>query len=448
FFVKRDTLWKYLVCGVCIAALYIPGWEVFTNQIAKGGIGGPDGWLSPPSSNAFGNYIDYCFNDSFLLKLIFFVSFTGTVLIYRGKVPLTSKHYLSVFLFFTPFLIAYFYSIHVNPVFQFSILLFSFPFLLLLMFSFLPHDRISFTSKLLLFVVTIAGCYSTINEKKYYETSHFTEFRSVAKGIQKALQDHGRESVTVISNVHSPYYLNYYLKEPYKLSDTGVTRITNEQERDAFYAALANAQTPYLAYAYSNIYTPVEFDVAIRQYFPTVMHLDTFLNSGFRLYTRNTAERPIHDVADLVRIADLKDASLLNRADSNQKEDPVIRFTSNDEFGPSVEGAASGFGLRKGCVIQGEATLLNHDNLSGIMLVFSIEQGPNKMFYKASDATLFRHGLKLPVKMALVAELPSDIPPEAVVKLYVWNKDKRSFGLQDLKLSVYRERPNTFFPPM
>ncbi len=448
FFVKRDTIWKYLVCGVLILVLYIPGWEVFTHQLAKGGIGGPDGWLSPPGSDAFGNYIDYCFNDSFLLKLIFFITFTGTVIIYRGKVPFTSRHYLSVFLFLTPFLIAYFYSILVNPVFQFSILLFSFPFLLLLLFSFLPIDRISFTSKFLLFVITIAGCHSTVNEKKYYETSHFTEFRAVSKGIQIAKQEYGSESVTVIANVHSPYYLNYYLEDTFKLRDTGVTRITSEQERDAFYAALATAKTPYLAYAYSNIYTPVEFDVAIRQYFPIVMQLDTFLNSGFRLYTRNIAERPIHDVADLVRSADMSAANFSSRVDTSNKINFAINFSPSDEFGPSVEGDASGFGLRKGCVIQGEATILDHDSLSGIMLVFSIEQGSNKVFYKANDGTLFRHGLKVPVKMSLVAELATEIPEDAVVKLYVWNKDKRSFKLQDLKLSVYRERPNTFFPPM
>ncbi|MGR6088917.1 MAG: glycosyltransferase family 39 protein [Arcticibacter sp.] len=444
FFLDKSTFWKYLMCGLGIVILYIPGFDIFMHQLSKGGIGGPDGWLSAPGPYAFGIYLDYVFNDSTILKFIYFVAFTGVVMVYRGKVSFGKWHVVSLLLFLVPFGIAYFYSIYVNPVFQHSILLFSFPFLLLFLFSFFPKDRYGITAKVVLAITVFAGFYSTVFEKNYYQKQHFTEFREISNSINSTIEEYTKDSVTVIANVHSPYYLNYYLKDGFELDSNDVTRISNEVERDAFNRQVSSATTPFLIYAYSNIYSPPERDLFIRHFYPNVVELDTFLHSGFRLYSRSAESRPLQTFPDRLILANLHAHDYAYRFDSLRQS---VRFSKLDEYGPAVTLPIKGTGLAAGQVLMGKAVLSDYDTLSDVHIVITIEKNGNKYLYKSSDAILFRcqsKNLCVPV----VVELENDLPQDAELKLYVWNKGGRSFYLKSLELEVYKSRPNTFFPPM
>ncbi|MFM7767634.1 MAG: glycosyltransferase family 39 protein [Bacteroidota bacterium] len=444
FFLDKTVLWKYLLCGVGIVVLYLPGLDIFLHQLSKGGIGGPDGWLSAPGPDAFGSYLDYVFNDSKLLKFIFFVAFTGVVMVYRGKVAFAKWHVVSLLLFLVPFFVAYFYSVYVNPVFQYSILLFSFPFLLLFLFSFFPKERYGITAKIVLAITVFAGFYSTVFEKKYYHKQHFTEFRSISNDINATLEEYSKDSVTVIANVHAPYYLNYYLKDGFSLDSNSVTRISNEFERDAFNSGVAKSNTPYLIYAYSNIYSPPERDLFIRHFYPNVVELDTFLNSGFRLYSRSNDSRPVQTYPDRQIFANLKSNDYAYRFDTLRQS---VKFSKLDEYGPAVNLPIKGSGLAKGQVLIGKAIVSDYDSLSDLHIVITVETKSNKYLYKSNDAILFRC-LSKDLCIPVVVELESDLPQDAELKLYVWNKGGRIFNLRSLELEIYRSRPNTFFPPM
>ena len=445
FFIHRSMFVKYLACGLAILLLYLPAFDLFTYQLSKGGLGGPDGWLSAPTPEAFGKYLDYVFNDSSHLKLIFFVAFTGVVLVYRGKVVFGKWHILSLILFLVPFAVAYFYSIWINPVFQYSILLFSTPFFLMFLFSFFPANRYGITAKVVFFIILFSGFYSTVYEKSYYQKKHFTEFRSVAQSIKTTITEHGRDSVTITANVHSPFYLNFYLPPEMQMDSGDVTRVIDEKERLAFTNKVIASKSPYLIYAYSNIYSPPERDVFIRNYFPDLLAIDTFMNSGFRLYAKSGHGNPKQSFADLTYVADLTIGDYRSRFDSLTSS---VSFGSLDEFGPSIVVEASKAGLQSGNVVEGKAIILNADSLQGVQLVLSIEHDNQKYYYKAMDADVFANTLGQAVSVPLVVELVDSIPPEAELKLYVWNQGKRVFKLVSLELKIYRSRPNTFFPPM
>jgi uncharacterized membrane protein len=445
FLIRRALFTKYFLCGLAIVILYLPGYDVFIHQLEKGGLGGPDGWLSAPSSDAFSLYLDYVFNDSRYLKLICFISFTGIVLIYRGKVLLGKWHLLSLLFFLVPFGIAYFYSVLVNPVFQYSILLFSMPFLLLFIFSFLPSNRYGITAKVILFMVVFAGFYSTIYEKGYYRKQHFTEFRSIADSINKAISNYGKDAVTVITNIHSPYYLNHYLSTDFQLDSNMVTRITNEQERFAFNTNVLSSEKPFLIYAYSNIYTPPERDVFIRYYFPNLIAIDTFLNSGFRLYAKEDKIQSLQSIPDLTFMLNKSDSAYKSRYDSNSNS---ISFNSSDEFGPALSLSSSNVGLRPGNFLYGQAIINGYDKLEGVAIVIAIEKNGQKSLYKSIDASLFDGGTNQTICIPIVAEVKETIPLDSELTIYLWNRGKRSFKVQLLKLDVFHSKPNTFFPPM
>lgn len=445
FFLDRSLIFKYALCGLAILVLYLPGVQVMWHQLGKSGLGGPNGWLSAPDSDVIGNYLDYIFNDSHQLKLIFFVAFTGVVLVYRGKVAFGKWHLLSLVLFGIPVAIAYYYSLFVNPVFQFSILLFSTPFLLLFLFSFFPAERYGVTAKFVLSIIIIAGLYSTIKEKRYYHKQHFTEFRTIAQAIDNAIDEFGKDAVTIAANVHSPYYLNYYLKPASQLDSSVVTRIVDGAERTAFHNLVASSKSTYLVYAYSNIYTPPERDVFIRHYFPKLLQVDTFMHSGIRIYTKRSDVSMQQTSPDLTLQANLMDPMFRNRLDSAGKS---VAFQASDVFGPMVEGSTAKTGIQSGNVVAGKAVLVNGDTITGVELVLSIEKDNKKYFYKSIEAGDFAVANSQSVCVPIVAELEGFIPADATVKLYLWNRGGRVFRLRELELNIYRSRPNTFFPPM
>ncbi|MFM7053361.1 MAG: hypothetical protein ACKOX7_01320, partial [Bacteroidota bacterium] len=284
----------------------------------------------------------------------------------------------------------------------------------------------------------------TVFETNYYQKQHFTEFRSISNSINTTLDEYSIDSVTVVANVHSPFYLNYYLKQEFQLDSNDITRIFNENERDSFNVKVSSSQTPYLIYAYSNIYTPPERDVFIRQFYPNLVAIDTFLNSGFRLYSRSADSSPAQTFPDKNIDADFKSIDFAHRFD---KLSQSIKFSSLDDYGPSISLPVKGLGLTKGQVLVGKALISDCDSLLNIHVVLSIEKNGNMHEYKSNDATLFRCRTKN-LCLPIVLELESELPQDAELKLYIWNKGGRTFYLKSLELEIYRSRPNTFFPPM
>jgi len=126
-YLRGPKLLKYLGCGLLMFICFLPAMPVFLAQVAIGGLGGPEGWLGKPDSDALFNYLKYGFNDQLVLLILMLVFVVALVFVSRKKIWFSSRQLLVICLFITPPLIAYFYSVWVNPVFQYSVLLFNFP---------------------------------------------------------------------------------------------------------------------------------------------------------------------------------------------------------------------------------------------------------------------------------------------------------------------------------
>lgn len=442
FFVKRTTIVPYLLSGVLILLLYLPHQDVFIHQLMKGGIGGPDGWLGPPGKDAFSKFIDYCFNNSYQLKIIYFILFAGIILSFRKDVKFSKFHIFSILFFLLPFAIAYYYSIWKNPVFQHSVLLFSFPYLLLFIFSFFPRDRSGTTLSILLFAVLAGGLYSTVTEKKYYTTKHFSEFRGIAERVKQLDTALGSENITKTISVFSPYYIQYYLdyyQHPVKFE---LTSIMTKEEIVKFNKLVEKSNTPYFLYSFSNVYDDPELDMVIRAEYPWLVVKDSMLNSGLRLYSKTGKDSALNKMAVYSYSNGFENGEWndeLAFRDSVHKNggNYSIHFTKDNEYGPSYSKKLRDLNLMPGSKIEVSAAFFSKGTVDHAKLVLSIEKNGQSIIWLSTNLNKYVSQKDQWQRVFLTATLPSELSGDEEIKIYSWNEKKEDYFMDDFRVNGY-----------
>jgi hypothetical protein len=442
FFLRRETFLPYLLSGAAIVLLYIPGSGVFIHQLGKGGVGGSEGWLGPPESDSFEKYLKYVFNDSGNLRLLFLIIGVGSYLVYRKNVKPGKYQLLCILFFLLPFFIAYYYSIWKNPVLQYSVLLFSFPFLLLLLFSFIPAGTPGKTVTFLIIIVLTGGAYSTIEEKKYYSSQHFSEFRGIADRIIELDSKYGKDSINHVINIHAPYYINYYLDKKDHKTNFSLYRVTSDEEIYEFSKIVEESRTPYFLFAFSNMFDTPEFDQIIRSRYRYLLLRDSMLYSGLRFYTLHKVENSINQLPLFTYQYGFENQ--LWEKESDFKDDSLIfegmhsaHISSEDEYGPGFFTTTGKTGIQKGSKIELSA-VFNSDNLpTNAKLVFSIEKNGKSLIWEGRDIDQY---LKISSKWARVymtVNIPFPLTGDEDLKIYCWNEKRKNVWMDDFRMDVF-----------
>ncbi|MBL7916287.1 MAG: glycosyltransferase family 39 protein [Bacteroidia bacterium] len=445
FFVRKQTLVPYLLAGVAIVLLYLPHYNLFIHQLAKGGVGGADGWLGPPKSDAFVKYLEFVFNDSRQLLILFSMIMSGTILLYKKEIRVTKYHFLALFFFLTPFAIAYFYSIYKNPVFQHSVLLFSFPFLLLFIFSFIPNNTKGLTAAFLTVVILTGGAYSTVKEKKYYSTPHFSEFRGIAKRIQELDVKYDPATMDKVVNVFHPYYLQYYLDILKHPTDFKINSVMNDSEVKSLNRLVTESRKNYLLFAFSNTYDDPAIDALIRTQFPFIIEQDSFFNSGLRLYSKDKNGMVWNALPDAVlsygfETGEWSDELKFRDSSSVAAGKYAIKIDSGNEFGPGLFRSVSELKLSPGSSVDISIKGMSPESVSGAKLVVSIEKNNETLSWQASD---FDRYLSEPGKWSTVVmhfDLPTNLKGDETIKIYCWNEKRKVIYFDDFKMNIYFPR--------
>ncbi len=444
FFLRKTTIVPYLVAGVAIVLLYLPHVDLFFHQLSKGGVGGADGWLGPPGDDALGKYLDYCFNDSSRLKLLYFIIVSGTILLYRKEVKLHRFHLLAILFFAIPFAIAYYYSIWKNPVFQFSVLLFSFPYLLLLLFSFIHPSASSFTVRFLVIVVLLGGFYSTVYEKKYYKSSHFTEFRGIAYRVKELDAKFVGDSITKTISVFSPYYINYYLEKADHDADFKLTSVMSVEERKEFRRIVEASKTPYFLHAFSNVYDDPQFDLVIRSKYPWILLRDSMLNSGLRFYSREKSDSalnrlPIYSTQYGFEKEEWSGEMAFRDSVVKYEGNYAAHIAPDQEYGPGYKKKITEVGIEKGSVVELSAVIYSEKSMEGVKLVLSVDNNGASKYWIAGDAFDYGEPGKWS-RVFLSGIIPDTVSADDEIKIYFWNTQKEDFVTDDFIMNVYSPR--------
>jgi 4-amino-4-deoxy-L-arabinose transferase-like glycosyltransferase len=284
FFLNKQNYRAYLLSGCVILLCLLPGLAIFKKQLSYNGLD----WLSPPGHNWLWAYFATALNNSLLLyiTLATFLLVSIGIGLVKGKLLFNKFQCIGVLWFFLSFLIGYLKSVYSKPVLQGSCLVFTFPFLVLVFFSFWADSFPLRSTYFCVFALVAIACYDTACRSNYYHTEHHGEFKGLAEQMALMTDEHGPDMLR-ITNVYCTYYWDYYwvgrLHRPEKIA---LYTLDPDDDITQMDSLLLHSGAKYVAYAWSNKYTPDTVFKLIAHYYPHLLQDPAHFNSGIRLYTK------------------------------------------------------------------------------------------------------------------------------------------------------------------
>ncbi|MFT4525566.1 MAG: hypothetical protein ACI85F_001721 [Bacteroidia bacterium] len=364
FYTSTKNRKGYMFGGIGAFVLFMPYLGFLRQHLALGGL---DDWLPTPTMSWIFEYLFQALNNSWLILICsILIIVTGIISNWTQERIRASKVGLCLAVFFGTFLVGYVYSTQVEPVMQYSGLLFAFPFLLLGTFGFvnLPKDTMKFILPIALSIII----FDTIASQKFYETEHYGVFKELAQ--KAALVKSEDSSALLIADVNHELYLNYYLErlgQPDLRFDN--YSLTEGDDLKKLHGLCENSTSENCLVVWSTKGQKPEFSAIVEHYFPDVIEVGDYFNSGFVHCQKGT------DLSDswLSNI----DWTNKNNWNTNTKGIELVndtafqfKFTDSNEFGPTFEiDLNEDFSEFNSVTVTTRATI--DDNLSQFQLVCS-----------------------------------------------------------------------------
>ncbi len=435
FLIRRKNISAYFLAGILMILMYIPHFSITLRQLSEGGVGGPNGWLNPPQVTFLFEYIWNAFNSSVYVLFIVLVLFIITaVLNYRADSSILNKFQFQYLLFWIiPILTGYLYSISRNPVLQFSVVIFSFPFFLLYIFSYSSSLKRNIIL-IITMVILLCSILSTVFEKKYYQRTHWAEFKRIANTVCDCKEKY-KNDVFVFVSSNDKTYFDYYFNH---CSDNPTDRFVQDEDILSFRKMIKEIHQPYLCFAFSNKDIPLEWFEMIRENYPYVLSRSYYFNSEIWLFSKENAETSINDVP-----IHLFDYSFVrsNWESKIDKTNDTIQFIC-DEYIASFEKPVKDLISTNTDIITFESTITSTQQNANPHLVFTlIDKHGKEYFWKGNswntqcDASTCKMFISVRMTMEKL-DLKND-----KIKLYLWNPTKDTLVIHQMKINVEQGNP-------
>lgn len=291
FLANANNRMKYIISGAVAVALFLPHWGITMSQLSIGGIGGPGGWLGPPTPGFFWEHIVKIFDSS--QGMVWLVTLIFVFCVVFNKQALGKRRIFMLLIWVLPLAIGYWYSVTKNPVLQHSVLLFSMPFLLMFIFSWFPNDEeVKYPYRFANVLIVLFAFYITIY-KPFRLTDHFGRLQELVETYYK-YQD---KDPTVVYNVDDPYFIDYHTEAGFLEKRTRpqfayLEHVDAHSEMAQLRDRVLHSQGDYFIYGWSTRESsPAALDIIALEY-PCLVEKHEWFNSAVYVFARS---RVVHE---------------------------------------------------------------------------------------------------------------------------------------------------------
>lgn len=444
WFIPRTYLLKYLISGLLIFLLYVPHLPIFFYQLQLGGV---SQWLGSPSSAFILEYLHYLFHFSPwalapALALILF----GLITVRRQSINIR-LWVLSLLWFLIPLLIGYFYSIYVDAVLQFSVLIFSFPFLLFALFGFINKQKPIFNFIIISTILT-ANISTLVLNRKHYQLFN----NSIYREILTEYCTHKAQYNSIAFVIDSHKKITQYYAQRLSIDTNFVLydrTFSNKVELIQYLDKVS--LTNDMLYLGSLSTLEPEVVPLIRDYFPNVMAQHNYFGGTTYLFSKKGSSPP--SVIDQMSFENTATTRYAKPLDSSR----IVSFTpplrnhafaidSNHIWGPNFTIPLESIFTQRHDYIDIALRFSSSSSLKGVIIVTSLENNNEMLAWRSVNLNEFylnekgigewqkaHHSLQLKEEW-LKAE-------NTVLKVYLWNKEKRTLYIDDFQITHRRGNP-------
>ncbi len=426
----NKEIWKtYFLSGIFICLFYLPNVPILLFQLSKGGLGGEGGWLTSPDSGWLYTYLKYVFHFSHGMYALGFIIIAWSIFWNNKEIRKTNKfRILCVTWFFLFFFIQYFYSVSVSAIIQFSTLLFAFPFLLMFLFSLYDELNVK-KNAILVLLILIAGTSSLALERKHFQVFYHQPFQQqVAFTEENVSKISSSKDVTV--EIIVPFYLKPILKKHYlerltvKFDETNYGSIRQHPTPKAFRSFVNSRNTNYFIIGGD---IPSEYVQIVKDKYPYLVDKEEGFTYSIYCFSKQKTgvENPEEIVFEKTLISGKSD------------------MDSTTEYGQPFLFKLKEMVYNRHTEVLISVKLSPQDSSSDPVLVGTIEENGKQIEWRGSnyfDYNDNKAGNKLILSIPLTS-FDFKKYPEAELKIYVWNKDKKNLRIEDLNLKAVRSNP-------
>ena len=436
FFLVRKNRIPYLLSGLLVLILFLPELPIFIRQMKTGDIGG---WLAAPEKSFLLDFVFNLFNKSLIFSSIVFLLFLPGFIRTIVQKKWNKFYTLSLTLVGITFLIAYGYSVLRAPVIQFSTLFFVLPFLLFFISECIERIvPIKWMNACLLLTI-LGGFSSTVLEGKIYSRPSFGLFKEPAKDIKLWIERYGKDQVACVVSSINPKYMDYYFRE-LQVEPWIVARHPNQPENFGILANILDTlSSQFVAFSWSNCDNIYEINKLILEKYPVLVEKRIYFNSASYLFAKsgNGISSPVMykscfgfepDQIGIEQSAKIDTPAYAGKFSSlidSSMEFPLpfrirVKDLSETEYG----------------WLSCHFRLLSADSNLHALIVIQIDREKETFRYFSQD--LFAFNI-IPGKWntAVFSRLlPFDLQPEDEIKIYIWNKEKNNFLIDDYCISA------------
>jgi len=443
FLIQRRFLMKYMLAGVLIFVLYIPHLRIFFYQLNVGGI---EEWLGKPGNDFLIRFLYYVFNYSVIVILITVLIFTFGLAGIRKNEFNKKLVIISFVWFILPIVIGSVYSRYVNAVLQYSVLIFSTPMLFFLLFGFIKEQN-SRINLILVSVILVANTLTLIYTRKHYEIFYTSVYEEILKDYEDIRLEGGNTIFIIDSDDRiSDYYIERDSIDPGFINysdafqDIGAFKDyleDNSMANDRLFLGC-------LSFIHPNV-VPL-----IQDYFPAIQVQSDYPGGTTYLFSKGMDRT--EKVIDFLDFESVISASwsAIDTSRVIQGEEPVrgncYLLAGDAEWGPVFSVPLKDVIFNENNFIDISVEARSSGSLEGVVLAASLESKSKTVYWGGTDFRelepadsasgrwqKFHHSVKM-----------SDIDikrDDLVLKVYIWNKDRRNLMIDNHKISLRNGNP-------
>ena len=445
FFLTKENWKKYLLMCLSVLLLFIPHISILLFHLSIGG-GGEESWLGKPQPDWLITFLKYLFHYSVYVYVLVGILFLGSFYFRNREKKVFDKMRIIalVWAILVPCL-AYFYSITKTPVLQFSTFTFSLPFLLMFVFSFYAELKTTIKAGIVAIIVLI-NVYTLFVNRKHDPLFYNHPYAEMARISDKAIAAFGESNVSVSLSAMNGF-VDYYFD---KLGKPFSYLCVEKSDTKAFLLYLENEQTDY--FVAGNL--PLEYYQLIKERYPFVISKNEGFTFTVYCYSKIKPKNVLKE-AVLFSENQSEEQVLKNKkshwvANPSMSEDPVYPGVFYMEL-DSTQEYSTGFSAKLSDIVKSRHSILNISaeisvgkEKSNPTIVVSIEEEGKSLLWRGSGHDEYKTK-ELFFNTIYVSHLFSGMDlskhPDATIKIYVWNRDKKGALVRNFKVEVIESNP-------
>jgi hypothetical protein len=448
FFANRRYIIRYITAGIMIFVLYIPHLHIFFYQLSKGGIGS---WLAKPGNDFLLQYLEYVFQFSpYVYICLGALVLSGIIIKIWTKTAPNRYIFISLSWFIIPALAGFYYSRLVNPVLQYSVLIFNLPFLLLGVLGLLPELHSALKTAIVVIVCSV-NVYVLVYERKHYNIFYRSPYEQNAlltDSVHKALGK-SRAISFLEADIDTKRNIGYYTKK-YNL-DTSFISLDTTIDKVSFADLLEDHPRQYLSYASISQENPEHIPM-ILTFYPYLVKQYNFYGGAFYLFSSEKGKYTSPYIFQSDNYFEQTPLKLWSSIDPKMLNDSIhysglhsYKMDSLQEYGPTFSCNLKDMIANKNYIITASAEVYPLGSMDDVFIIFTIERQGKTISWRGSAVKDYvMYGVKKKWVKAYHAIQLSDLDisyPDVKVKIYLWNKGRRKFYLDDFEVKTMKGNP-------